>query len=119
MTDHLPLAHFDRAMTEAELASERKAQPVPAVRSPPQENMTAAWQSYIARESRRAARKEIEVSYEAVGEVLAKERKARDKMRDELCAEFQAELERQIMALRVEFLTIQLDEARGQKRRIA
>ncbi|MGC1745013.1 MAG: hypothetical protein WA754_20995 [Pseudolabrys sp.] len=64
------------------------------------------WANYIAARIRRAGDHTLRIAMETVGQVLAEER-------DKLRAEFRAELEREVAALRNEFLTIQLDQARG------
>ena len=62
--------------------------------------------NYIAARIRRPGDHTLRIAMETVGQVLAEER-------DKLRAEFRAKLEREVAALRNEFLTIQLDQARG------
>jgi hypothetical protein len=75
-------------------------------------DMSDAWQQYIAREIDRVSKSWVEAQMAAVGEVLAEERKRAADEHAKMRAEFQAEL----LKIRNEFLQIQLDEARGVKR---
>jgi hypothetical protein len=67
--------------------------------------MTNEWQTYIQTEARAAERRAITAVAEAVGEMLAEERK---KMR--------AELQTEVLKLRNEFLQAELDRERGVRR---
>jgi hypothetical protein len=111
MTDYADMGQFDRTMTAAELASERKPTAAPEPRIAPPANMAAEWQTYINARAARSEQRMLKIAMGAVGEVLAEER-AR------LKAEFRAELERELAALRNEFLTIQLAEERAKRLKV-
>ena len=64
------------------------------------------WANYIADRIRRSEDHTLRISMQTVGRVLAEER-------DKLKAEFKAELEREVQALRNEFLQDRLDAARA------
>jgi hypothetical protein len=64
------------------------------------------WANYIAARIRRAGDHTLRIAMETVGQVLAEER-------DKLRAEFRCELEREVAALRNEFLQDRLDAARS------
>jgi hypothetical protein len=72
-------------------------------------DITAGWQAYIAGEIARAERSAIEASMGAVGEVLVE-------LQKKLRAESKAEIEREVLKLRTEFLADRLDQERGVKR---
>ena len=67
------------------------------------------WANYIAARIKRAEDHTLRIAMETVGQVLAEER-------DKLRAEFKAELEREVAALRNEFLQDRLDAERGTRR---
>jgi len=121
MTDYTDLSRFDRSMTEAELASEQRKPPAPTQRRGEEDRVdeiidaTRAKLAELRREMKAADKEWMEAAIKAVGEVLARERKERGQMRDELRAEFTAELERQVAALKIEFLQQQLDAERMKK----
>ena len=64
------------------------------------------WANYIAARIKRAEDHTLRIAMETVGQVLAEER-------DKLRAEFRCELEREVAALRNEFLQDRLDAARS------
>jgi hypothetical protein len=121
MSNYTDLRSFDRSMTEAELTSEQRKPPAPTQRRGEEDRVdeiidaTRAKLAELRREMKAADKEWMEAAIKAVGEVLARERKERGQMRDELRAEFTAELERQVAALKIEFLQQQLDAERMKK----
>lgn len=91
------------------------AQPVvtKSARQPMTNDMSAAWQQYIAREIDRVSKSWVQAQMSAVGQVLAEERKRVAEERAKMRAEFAAELAK----LKIELLQTQLDEARGLPKR--
>jgi hypothetical protein len=78
-------------------------------RYPAPNTFSQEWVNYIAARIKRSEDHSLKISIETVGQVLAEER-------DKLRAEFKAELEREVQALRNEFLQDRLDAERGKQR---
>jgi glucan phosphorylase len=109
--EYRSLSDFDAAPTEAQLRSERRSKPpasAPAAAAPAPASFTREWQDYINARVKRAEKRAVEATIEVVGEAMAA-------MQKRLRAEFTAELERQVAALKIEFLQQQLDAERMKK----
>jgi hypothetical protein len=74
--------------------------------APAPNTFSQEWANYIAARIKRSEDHTLRISMETVGKVLAEER-------DKLRAEFRCELEREVAALRNEFLQDRLDAARS------
>ena len=107
--EYRSLSDWHSTPSEAQLKSERKKQaPAPAAAAPPPASLTREWQDYINARVKRAEKRAVEDTIEVVGEAMAV-------MQKKLRAEFTAELERQVAALKIEFLQQQLDAERMKK----
>ena len=92
------LVHYFRVGAVEQRQGRRAAVPAP-------NTFSQEWANYIAARIKRAGDHTLRIAM-TVGQVLAEER-------DKLKAEFKAELEREVAALRNEFLADRLDAARA------